>query len=581
MPPNAPLRAWHVEGFKSIASASIEFRPLTVVVGGNSSGKSSLLQSILLASQAALLASRGNILPMHGPLVSVGSFGDAVFAVGRKRNRIVLGGSFNLPGRRRGRAWEYSGAGSNDPAEDEIAWHLHLGGAPRDDPGAARIRQVELTRTQKTDAESVSALQLKAAARSASDAPYGVLDGRLRLGRQRSPIHDVLLLGGLPAAFLVERAETEVLIDLWLNAATVPAMRRSRSLARPRRPVQEQDATALARDLAAEAVFDLSSLRIERPSMTMQEAGEHFARQWEARSQRYAGIQVAGLAEDIRSRVIGQLGEGDLRWVEPDPRSAAEVVDTASRVRDFLASVHYLGPLREEPKASYSPAPNLARGSVGTSGEYVTAQLHAFGDQPVLCPSPDGTVAESSLSVAVANWLEAFDVGESLTTRNLGRAGIELRVRDPYVERELDLTSVGVGVSQVLPIIVQCLLAQSGSLTLIEQPELHLNPAVQQHLGDFFIECSKAGRQLLIETHSDHLVSRLRRRIAEDPGDELQSHLRLLFAERFGGETSFRVVEPNEFGGIEEWPQGFFDQGATESQEILRAALVKQEQSQP
>jgi predicted ATPase len=580
MAPSPPLRSWTVEGFKSIASATVEFRPLTVVVGENSSGKSSLLQSVLLAAQAALIGSGGNVLPMHGPLVSVGSFGDAVFAVGKKRRRIVLGGSFHLPGRRRGRAWEYAGAPGSEEGgiADEIAWDVHLAGAPADDPGAARIRQVQLTRTRRTESGNVTALRLRAVAKRRPDASYGILDGELVIGR-RMAIHDVLLHSALPTAFLVARRETEVLLEQWLDAAASKPLRRNRPNPSPRRQtLEEEELTELVRDLAAEAVFDLSSLSVERPNITPQEAARHFAERWESRSRAQPRVDVrvlTNLADEIRKRVIGQLGEGEQRWVEPDPRQLAEVVDTASRVRDFLATVNYLGPLREEPKAVYSPAPTVSRGSVGAHGEYVTAQLHAFGDQPVSCPMPEGGIRECSLSEAVALWLDAFEVGESLTTRNLGRPGIELRLHDRYLDKELDLTSVGVGVSQVLPIIVQCLSAHPGSLTLIEQPELHLNPAVQQRLGDFLLECALSGRQLLIETHSDHLVARLRRRIARDPGDEIRTSLALLFAERFGGETTFRVVEPNEFGGIDEWPHGFFDHGASESQEILRAALAK------
>src|SRR5205814_9983634 len=93
-PPNPPLRSWTVEGFKSIVSAAVELRPLTIVVGANSSGKSSLLQSLLIAAQAASIGVRGNVVPMHGPLVSVGRFADAVCATGGRHRRTTIGGWF-------------------------------------------------------------------------------------------------------------------------------------------------------------------------------------------------------------------------------------------------------------------------------------------------------------------------------------------------------------------------------------------------------------------------------------------------------------------------------------------------------
>jgi predicted ATPase len=79
-----------------------------------------------------------------------------------------------------------------------------------------------------------------------------------------------------------------------------------------------------------------------------------------------------------------------------------------------------------------------------------------------------------------------------------------------------------------------------------------------------------------VETHSEHIVSRLRRRIAAAPDDSLVSTVEILFAEKDErGDTHFRPVRTNEYGGIEEWPKGFFDQTASEAQEILRAAVKK------
>src|SRR4051812_17812229 len=103
-----PLVSWSVRGFKSLVDAHVEFRSLTVIAGSNSSGKSSLIQSILLAAQAAQLGSQGALFPLNGPLVSLGGFEDVASAVGAKKARAIsFGGLFDLPERRRGRAWEH------------------------------------------------------------------------------------------------------------------------------------------------------------------------------------------------------------------------------------------------------------------------------------------------------------------------------------------------------------------------------------------------------------------------------------------------------------------------------------------
>jgi predicted ATPase len=114
-----------------------------------------------------------------------------------------------------------------------------------------------------------------------------------------------------------------------------------------------------------------------------------------------------------------------------------------------------------------------------------------------------------------------------------------------------------------------------GSLILLEQPELHLHPALQQGLADFLLACAKSGRQLIVETHSDHIIARLRRRIAEDLEDSILNYVRLILAERKDGITSFRALPTDVYGALGDWPEGFFDQTARESQDILRASIKK------
>jgi predicted ATPase len=98
---------------------------------------------------------------------------------------------------------------------------------------------------------------------------------------------------------------------------------------------------------------------------------------------------------------------------------------------------------------------------------------------------------------------------------------------------------------------------------------------MQQQLGDFLLACAASGRQVIVETHSDHLVTRLRRRIAEDEGDEVLGLVGLIFTERIEGRTRFESLAPNRYGGLAEWPAGFFDQGAADSQQLLRAGMRK------
>ena len=174
-------------------------------------------------------------------------------------------------------------------------------------------------------------------------------------------------------------------------------------------------------------------------------------------------------------------------------------------------------------------------------------------------------------------WLRKLGVIDEVAVEARGRAGVSVEVRPPDLDRRVDLTSVGVGISQVLPVLVVCLLADPGDLVLLEQPELHLHPALQMRLADFLLACVESGRQIIVETHSENLVNRLRRRVAEDDTSDTAGLVRVVFAERNAeGHTTFRPSDINPMGGLsQDWPDGFLDLGARDAQKLLRAGLAK------
>jgi hypothetical protein len=214
-------------------------------------------------------------------------------------------------------------------------------------------------------------------------------------------------------------------------------------------------------------------------------------------------------------------------------------------------------------------------------GEFTVAILNSYRNQDTECPLENGTVETMTLEDAVDYWAERFGLASSVRTINKGRAGIEAELTDLQTGAKRDLTSVGVGVSQLLPVIVLCLIAQPGELVMIEQPELHLHPAPQQVLGDFLLRIAESGRQLIVETHSEYLVNRLRLHIALDELDALGDIVQMWYAIRKEGRTNFELLKPNRYGSFEEWPEGFFDQAPRDAEEILRAAARKRRLQAP
>ena len=140
---------------------------------------------------------------------------------------------------------------------------------------------------------------------------------------------------------------------------------------------------------------------------------------------------------------------------------------------------------------------------------------------------------------------------------------------------EVALTDVGFGVSQILPVIVLLYYVPEGSTILLEQPEIHLHPAVQSELADLILKASSARNlQVIIESHSEHLLRRLQRRVAEENGTTAQD-LKLFFFSTKRGKASYQELDLDEFGAIHNWPNNFFGNEMEEISATRKAALQK------
>lgn len=606
--PKPPIRQWRIENFKSIVSATIDFAPLTLLVGANSSGKSSLLQSILLMVQAAQSRQIGDVLPLNGPLVSVGTFDEVRCAWGRTRS-IKIGATvsreFHVQGpvsafvRSRSRirspaAFEVEGS------VDALRWDIQLSGKAKAQRSAANIASVQLK------AEGRQALALSAKARPASQQDLeawqlGRVFGRRLLhqlargadfsldyvGHVRladvgnAEIRGILMRAGIPVSCLVWDSWNTLLVRQWITSAT----RRSSSPSATLRP----DSPSLRRDneYSSETPPSYSMDTLVESALRdihiWKEDVEAFRARATSISRDLAlrfrhGPFVGSEIELLESRILERLQGQDKQVLVAT--EADEILDFASEFLSFLRDqVLYLGPLRQEPQVVYKNLPALPNGNLGPRGELTAPVLENFGEQLVLCPMDENSSNRLPLSEAVEYWLGRLDIAEGIGTRDRGALGVGLEVRRPGITRPLDLTNVGVGVSQILPVVVMCLMAPPGSVLLLEQPELHLHPAVQQRLGDFFLALARSGRQLIVETHSEYMINRLRRRIAQDASDEVLKLISVIFAEIGSSGTEFRPIRANRFGTIEDWPEGFFDQSPKESADILRAAAHKQRES--
>ena len=174
-------------------------------------------------------------------------------------------------------------------------------------------------------------------------------------------------------------------------------------------------------------------------------------------------------------------------------------------VSAYFANIYYVGPLRVKPEPIISYANGKFK-NVGGDGLYTRFVLHNRKD--------DMVNAKENLLQATNRWIcKELELAESIETIKDGTSSYRVVLRNKGID--VDLCHIGLGVSQILPIVVQGLLVPEGGTLIVDSPEVHMHPSVQAGLIDFFIELTKNGRKVIFETHSDHMITRLRRRIAE------------------------------------------------------------------
>jgi len=254
-----------------------------------------------------------------------------------------------------------------------------------------------------------------------------------------------------------------------------------------------------------------------------------------------------------------------------------ETLDSGARhITNFLtAMVRYLGPLRADPQTAQRFAPSSEPDDVGAKGEYAAAVYDANRAQRIVWWHPtEGNQVTSSLAEAMDAWVRHLGVAHRVSTAEAGLSGVSWMIQPLPESRERTLPSVGVGVSQVLPILVAGLLAPTGALLLFEQPELHLHARAQARLGDFFLGLSKVGKQCLIETHSDCLVNQFRYQIVSRSVSEEEDIVIYFIEQDEQGDAHFVPVEISERGNIVNWPDGFFDESLHQEDRITRASVL-------
>lgn len=258
-------------------------------------------------------------------------------------------------------------------------------------------------------------------------------------------------------------------------------------------------------------------------------------------------------------------------------QNAGFLADLELALERRLKALYYLGPLRAYPERQY-PWSGAQPEDMGRAGEQAVNAILASRERGLTISQGRGA-KRATLEEYVAWWLRELGLIHSFRIEPIAEGGQLYRVLVRKTPRaaEVLVTDVGFGVSQILPVLVLCFYVPEGSTVILEQPEIHLHPSVQAGLADVFIDAWKKRRvQILLESHSEHLLRRLQRRLAEDSATPGEVALYFCSAEEQESRLTPLVLDP--FGNIENWPRDFFGDEFGEVAAMSRAVQDRKRQ---
>jgi predicted ATPase len=267
-------------------------------------------------------------------------------------------------------------------------------------------------------------------------------------------------------------------------------------------------------------------------------------------------------------------------------QNAQGLEDLSLSVETLFHRIAYLGPLRAHPLRQYIWSAETPP-DVGIEGENWLSAYLSSSDRRI-SPGMGKFRARDGkpFQEVIGRWLKEVGLVHDFEAKPVAQGAREYRARVKVNPRSewVSVPDVGFGVSQFMPVLVQCFYAPANSIVVIEQPELHLHPSVQQNLADLFIEVIQSREngherkiQLIIESHSEHFLGRLQRRIAEEKigADAVAAYF---FCQNQSGTQEATPLEVDQFGNIKNWPPNFFGDAFSDVAERQKAGLKRRKQ---
>ena len=235
--------------------------------------------------------------------------------------------------------------------------------------------------------------------------------------------------------------------------------------------------------------------------------------------------------------------------------------------KDIISKIFFVGPIRETPKGLYNIGFETVPKYVGPTGSYFASVLLHENKKEKIYILPSGK-EKCTLSDALAEWMIHLNVASAVDVDRKNSFGFSVSIEN-MDHIKSDIMNVGIGTSQVLPVLISVLLSEPHEILIFEQPELHLHPYSQSRLADMFVEFCKQGRKIILETHSEYFLLRLRYHIVKNNYSKESAAINFFHNT---GRTKVWTTNISGLGNIE-YPEDFRDETQELLDSILEAAL--------
>lgn len=232
------------------------------------------------------------------------------------------------------------------------------------------------------------------------------------------------------------------------------------------------------------------------------------------------------------------------------------LLNIENSINNYFNNVSMIGPLRYKP--SRIEHISAQTNSVSQDGSKITSTLAKLKE-------------ENNETISVINkWLMEFELGKSVELRNVGNNQYSIEIINKFTNVITNINDVGIGTSQLLPIIIESVISKKSSTLIIEEPETHIHPNAQALLADLFVECIKQdSKTFFIETHSMYFLQKIQILVSRnviDPKD-----IGIYYFNQCEDGTKISTIDLAENGLFKQnFPKGFFDVAFELSKELMR-----------